>query len=332
MTNPQITIIGAGAWGTAFAIHLARHNYNVKLWIFEKDLAEQIQKQRINNVFLPDFELSENISPANDIAQTLENAEFVFWAVPTQHLRDIASIAKNHAANGAVHCVLGKGIERQNWQFPFQILSSTLNLDDVVVLSGPSFAEEVAQGKPTVLVAAAKSAEPAQKVQYLVSDEHLRVYRNDDPLGVSLGGAYKNIIAIGTGITDGLGLGHNTRAALVTRGLSEIVRFGEAIGAKRETFFGAAGLGDLVLTCTSEKSRNYSVGFRIGRGETFQQIASSMMQIAEGVHSTHGVLHIAREHNIELPIAIEVHNILWEGKKPVDGVRSLMSRPLKAEW
>ncbi len=325
----EVCVIGAGAWGTAFAIHLARIGLRPRLWVREEDVLESILRRRRNDLFLPTADIPEGVSATGDILSAAGDAEIIFWAVPTQHLRAVAQKAPKTKAS--LHVVMAKGIERESWLFPFQILEEVLG-GDVVVLSGPSFADEVASGKPTVLVASSKEMELAERIQHLISSESLRVYRNADPLGVSLGGAYKNIIAIAAGIADGMGLGHNARAALVTRGLSELVRLGEALGARRETLFGIAGLGDMVLTCTSRKSRNYTVGFRVGCGEHAEAVVTEMKQVAEGVYTTFGALHLAKELDVELPIAEEVHKVLWEGKSPDKALKDLMSRPLRLEW
>jgi len=326
----KISVIGAGAWGTAFANHMAQMGMPVMLWVREDDVCRQIESERVNRTFLPGIRLDDGIGSTTDLDNALANVEYVFWAVPAQHLRDVAQCAKPPA--NAIHIVMAKGIERNTWRFPFQILEEILAVENIIVLSGPSFAEEVAQGKPTVLVAASKSLNNARRIQHLISGAALRAYHSDDPLGVSLGGAYKNIIAIATGISDGLGFGHNARAALITRGLSELVRLGEMLGARRETLFGAAGVGDMILTCTSKISRNYSLGNRIGQGEKFGDIVDSMIHVAEGAYSTFGALHFAQSTDTELPIAIEVHEILWSGKDPLTGAKALMSRPLKSEW
>lgn len=326
----KISIIGAGAWGTAFAIHMVRRKFDVDLWVRETDLARRMEQNRINDIFLPDFPLPENVSPTSDISRALGDAEFVFWAVPTQFLSQVIGTVENHTEIPSIS--LAKGIERGTWRFPYRILSDSIGTGCIAVLSGPSFAIEVAAGQPTVMTVAAESHELATQIQKFVSDDKIRIYRSDDPLGVSLGGAYKNIIAIATGISEGLRLGQNARAALITRGLSEMVRLGEAIGAQRESLFGAAGVGDMILTCTSHISRNYGLGLRIGAGEKFGDIIASMNHVAEGAFSTFGALHIAKEYKIELPIATEVHHVLWKGKSPYDGLRALMSRPLKKEW
>jgi len=326
----KTSVIGAGAWGTAFSIHLARCGYKVKMWVRERELAGKMKTSRRNKTFLPDFEIPKNVFFTNDLREAIDFSPVIFWAIPTQFLRGFLSDIK--FSGDEINIILSKGIERDRWLFPYQIFEQATNSSRVCVLSGPSFAEEVARGLPTVLVAAAKNMKVAREIQHLVASQFLRVYRSDDVLGVSLGGAYKNIIAIAAGISDGLSLGHNARAALITRGLSEMVRLAERMGAKRETIFGAAGAGDMILTATSKLSRNYSVGFRIGKGEKFSSFKGEMIQVAEGVFSTFGAMHFAKIFDIELPIAEQVHNILWNDKSPEEGVKELMTRPLKEEW
>ncbi len=325
-----VAIIGAGAWGTAFAIHLARKGVSVVLWTREPEVAEQIAREKVNKVFLPNARIPESIHPTTSLDEAIEEKDLIFWVVPTQFLRGVAQ--KTRPSPDTVHIAMSKGIERDRWKFPHQILEETFQTRNIAVLSGPSFAEEVAEGMPTVMVASSENLELARQIQNFVSDEHLRVYRNPDPLGVALGGAYKNVIALATGISDGLGFGHNTRAALITRGLSELVRLGEKLGANRQTLFGIAGLGDMVLTCTSAKSRNYSFGLQLGKGIPAEQIIASWKHIAEGIYTTFGALHFAEKFGIELPIAESVHRIVWEKASPQDEVLRLMNRPLKQEW
>ena len=326
----KVAIVGAGAWGTAFAVHLARLGMRPHLWVRETEVLQSFEKEHRNSVFLPKIEIPENIIPTPSLDDAISGAERIFWVVPTQFLRNIVKSANPEP--DATHIAMSKGIERESWKFPYRILAETFNSEKIAVLSGPSFAEEVAIGKPTVMVSASKNLEISMEIQSLISDIHLRIYRSSDPLGVSLGGAYKNIIALSAGISDGLGLGQNTRAALITRGLSELVRLGITLGAEKETLFGSAGLGDMVLTCTSSMSRNYSVGFEIGKGKSANDILGNMKQVAEGIFTTFGAIHFAEKFSMELPINLSVHRIVWENRSPVDEVRNLMARPLKSEW
>ena len=334
MNNKQhdikATVIGAGAWGTAFALHLARCRFKVKLWVREKDVFESISTSRINTLFLPDIEIPESIEPTMSLDEAIGKTEIIFWAIPSQFLHSIAQDAKSQ--NDAIHIALSKGIERNTWRFPYEILGEFFGYDRIAILSGPSFAEEVASKKPSVLAIASNNIDHAKKIQALVSSSFLRIYSNPDPIGVSLGGAYKNIIAIASGICSGLNIGNNARAAIITRGISELIRLGVKIGAKSETIFGIAGLGDMVLTCTSNLSRNYSLGERIGMGEKANDILEDMQQVAEGVFTTFGALHLANKYAIELPITESVHRIIWMGSSPDEEVVKLMERPLKSEW
>lgn len=326
----KITVVGAGAWGTALAIHLAKKNLQVRLWVREADLLEIIENNRENEFFLPGIKIPEGVSATNGIGEAVCDAEIIFWAVPTQFLRSVVSKAVCSGATANV--VLSKGIERGSNAFPMDIIMDVLNTDAVVVLSGPSFAEEVVLEIPTILVSASRYIELAETIRDIVSSPFLRCYSSDDAIGVSVGSALKNIIAIASGIIEGIGLGHNTRAALITRGLYEIARLASAMGARKETIFGIAGMGDLVLTCTSKKSRNYAVGQKLGKGERLESALSEIGHIAEGVYTTEGALSLAKKFGVELPITLMVHRILWEGYDIRKAVTELMTRPLKSEW
>ncbi len=327
----KTAIIGAGAWGTASAIHLGRLGHWLDLWCYESNVAESILEFRENRIYLPEAVVPRSITPTNDLQKALKNKELVFWAVPTQFLSNIVDLSRKYVSPNAIHISLSKGIERKKIRFPIQILSGKFGDNRCGVLSGPTFANELAHQKPTVIVCASSSSDIYNRIQKIVSDETLRVYTNNDPLGVSLGGALKNIIAIATGISIGMKLGENARAGLITRGLSELVRLGKKMGAKKETLFGISGLGDMVLTCTSHKSRNFTFGFRIGQGEKPQDVLDSMTQIAEGVFSTEGALTLAKRYSVELPITSAIHQILWDNKSPEKTVIELMTRPLKKE-
>ncbi len=332
LNNEKISVIGAGAWGTAISIHIARLGYKVNLWVREKETLDCITNTKMNKLFLPNHIIPENVMPSNDINEIIKDSKILLWAVPTQHLRKIISDTISNIPKNAFHINLAKGIEREHNIFPYDILKEYFGENSVSVMSGPSFADEVAAGKPTVLVIASKNNNFAKKIQHMFSNESLRIYTSDDPIGVSLGGALKNIIAIAAGICDGMELGHNARAALITRGLSEIVRLGNAMNVNIKTLFGIAGVGDLILTCTSKKSRNYIFGLRIGKGEKTEDIIASMNQVAEGIYSTYGALYLAKKFNVEMPITKTVHQIIWNGKSPKQGVIELMTRPLKSEW
>lgn len=328
--NCKIAVIGAGAWGTAFAIHLTTKKFKPLLWVRETDLFEIIKNTSENKFFLPNIKIPSDVSVVNGINEATENADIIFWAVPTQFLRSVVS--KTKCTSDTINVVLSKGIERGSMAFPVDIIGEEWNTGRDVILSGPSFAEEVAIGIPTVLISASKKLELAKTIQDIVSSPSLRCYASDDVVGVSVGSALKNIIAIASGIIDGIGLGYNTRAALITRGLYEIAQLASAMGARKETIFGIAGMGDLVLTCTSKKSRNYTLGKKIGNGESLKAALSEIGHVAEGVYTTEGALSLAEKFGVELPITNMVHKILWENYDPKKAIAELMTRPLKTEW
>ncbi len=330
MGKIQMAVVGGGAWGTAFAMHLAKIAAEVPLWVREETVAHDINTLHENKTFLPNIELPRNLFAHNCLNETILGADIVFWVVPSQHLRAVIS---NAAANETcIHVIMTKGIERNTNLFPYEIAQSFFDSSQICVLSGPSFAEDVAQSRPAILACASHNAEIASFVQKSVSTQKLRVYVNPDPLGVSLCGAYKNIIAVASGMCNGLGLGESASAATITRGIAELVRLSKALGAKSETVFGIAGLGDMVLTCTSDKSRNFSLGKLLSSGVLHADTIERTLHVAEGIYAVFGALHFAREHKIDLPIAQAVFEALWENAAPATIATQLMLRPLKSEW
>jgi glycerol-3-phosphate dehydrogenase (NAD(P)+) len=329
-----IGVVGAGSWGTALANHLALKGYAIDLWVYEKEVKEQIENERRNHVFLPDAELSENIIPTNDIRTAVEGKDLVLIVVPSHVMRETAEMMKPHIAPEAILVSASKGIENKSHLTMLGVLKDVLpnvSEDSMVVLSGPSFAKEVAQQKPTVVAVASTSPHSAKLVQHVFASPEFRVYTNDDPAGVEVGGAIKNIIAIAAGISDGLDLGLNTRAALITRGLTEMRRLGACFGADPHTFAGLAGVGDLMLTCTGNLSRNHTVGVQLGEGKTLDEILQEMRMVAEGVKTTRSVYNLAQKLGIELPICNEVYKILFENQNPRTSINRLMTRSLKHE-
>ena len=329
-----IGVVGAGSWGTALANHLALKGYVIDLWVYEKEVKEQIENERRNHVFLPDAELSENIIPTNDIRTAVEGKDLVLIVVPSHVMRETAEMMKPHIAPEAILVSASKGIENKSHLTMLGVLKDVLpsvSEDNMVVLSGPSFAKEVAQQKPTVVAVASTSSHSAKLVQHVFASPEFRVYTNDDPAGVEVGGAIKNIIAIAAGISDGLDLGLNTRAALITRGLTEMRRLGACFGADPHTFAGLAGVGDLMLTCTGNLSRNHTVGVQLGEGKTLDEILQEMRMVAEGVKTTRSVYNLAQKLGIELPICNEVYKILFENQNPRTSINRLMTRSLKHE-
>ncbi len=325
-----ISIIGAGNWGTTIACHIAKKNYDVCLWVYEAELADIIRNTRKNLWYLPDIFIPENVRITSDFPDAVEKARFIINAVPTQFIRKVFSAPASYRSD-AVIINLSKGIERETLLLPSEILEEITGLQ-VAVLSGPSFAKEVSKGLPTAVTLASRDRHQGLLIQDIFSSEKFRVYLNDDLIGVELGGALKNVIAIASGIADGLGLGFNARASLITRGLAEITRLGIAMGAHRRTFSGLSGVGDLILTCTSNLSRNYSLGYRLGKGEKLAEIMKGTREVVEGVDTSDSAVRLAQRYSVEMPITEEVFEILHRDKSPVDALRELMTRPLKEEF
>jgi len=331
----HIAVIGAGAWGTALARLLAEHGQRVLLWTWLPDHAEAMRGDRENREFFRGFPLSDAIVPTSDMPEALGDASLVLLVVPTHAYRETLEKMKPWLAPNVPLVSAGKGIENKTLMLMSEVVIDVLGPQaeqSSTFLSGPSFAKEVAQGIPTNVVVASSNDELCQAVQHRLATDRFRVYASDDPVGVEVGGALKNVIAIAAGACDGLGFGHNTRAALITRGLAELTRLAVAKGGNVLTLAGLAGMGDLVLTCTGELSRNRTVGFELGRGKALDEVLSSLGHVAEGVGTAKSAYHLARELDVELPICFEVYRVLYEGKAPLDGVRDVLTRPLKKEW
>lgn len=333
----RIAVIGAGAWGTSLSIVLGRKGiHQIRLWAHEKQVAESIAATRINQAFLPGYVLPESVMCTNSLEVALESAEIVVSVMPSHHCRQLfESVARLLTSESRIVSAT-KGLEQGTLSRMTEVIQEVTRqcgfLPQVGALSGPSFAKEVARGDPTAITIAATDAKLTQVVQQEFSDPSFRVYTNDDVVGVELGGALKNIIAIAAGVCDGLGLGHNSVAALITRGLAEITRLVVACGGRRETMAGLAGLGDLVLTCTGELSRNRSVGVELGRGKKLVEIIAGMHgMVAEGVLTTTAAVGLARKHGIEMPITDQMELILQKGKPPRDAIYELMTRSGKSE-
>ena len=326
-------VIGAGSWGTTIAALLAGKDLDVSLWVREEDLALEIERTRINSVYLPGAELPPNIRASSSLEEVLEGARYVINVVPTQHIRAVFGQAGRFLANRKVFSLISasKGVENTTLKRPSEILKE-LTGRDAAVLSGPSFAKEVLERKPTAVTLAAKDRTEALLLQELLNTSYFRVYTHGDVTGVEMGGALKNVVAIAAGISDGLGLGNNARAALITRGLAEMKRLGVAMGAMEHTFFGLSGMGDLVLTCTATLSRNYSFGQKLASGLTASQISAASRTIAEGVATSKSVVELAERHRVEMPIARQVYNVIFESKSPIKAVEDLMGRSLKHEF
>ena len=327
-----IAVLGAGSWGTALAVHLGRIGHDVRLWARDERLAAEMERSRANRRYLPDTCFPDRLTPTADIGGALSGAGMVLLAVPSHGLRAVVRHCAAAVPSGAVLVSTTKGIEAESLRRMSQVISEEVGADrPVVVLSGPSFAAEVARGLPTVVVAASTDAAAASRVQDRFRGAAFRLYVSDDVPGVEIGGAMKNIIAIAAGAVEGLGLGHNSMAALITRGLAEISRLAGAEGGRRDTLAGLSGLGDLVLTCTGDLSRNRHVGVELGRGRPLDEILSSMHMVAEGVRTTGAALALGARHGIELPIAAEMAAVLEGRRAPREAVEALMGRRQRPE-
>ncbi len=327
----QTAVIGAGAWGTALADLLARNAHAVTIWAYESDVAASIMREHENPRFLAGVRIAPTVRATTDLASAVDGASLVCVATPSHLLRGILRHAAPHLTRSAPLCVASKGIETDTLALMSDVAAEEAVGHAVVALSGPSFAAEVAARQPTAIVAASDDDAASVLVQEALSNTHFRVYTHDDIIGVELGGSLKNVMAVAAGIVDGVGLGHNARAALITRGLAEMTRLGVAVGAKPATFAGLAGLGDLVLTCTGSLSRNRTVGLEIGRGATLAEVLAGKETIAEGVTTTRSAHALAAREGVEMPIVATVHRILFDGYPARLAVNELMSRELRAE-
>lgn len=328
----QIAVLGAGSWGTALAVHLGKQGHDVRLWARDGRLVDEMRKQGTNARYLPQLRLPEDVTSTGDMAAAIKGAAFVVFAVPSHGLRAVASDAAESVERNAVLVSATKGLETNSLSRMSRVIDEEIGgSSPVVVLSGPSFAAEVAQGLPTAVVAASSDAGAAAQVQHSFRGNTFRLYASDDVAGVEMGGAMKNIIAIAAGAVEGLGLGHNSMAALITRGLTEISRLACAEGGRRETLSGLSGLGDLVLTCTGDLSRNRHVGIELGRGRSLDEILTGMRMVAEGVRTTGAALALGARHGIELPITAEMAAVLDGRRSPKAAVEALMGRRQRLE-
>lgn len=329
----RVAVLGAGAWGTALAALLAGKGLDARLWTRRGELARSLRDARENKDYLPGVALPPNLLVSSDPSEALRDAPVLVWAVPTQHTRETLKLLIDSFSERPVLVCASKGIEIKGSCLLSKVVEEALAelRPSYFMLSGPSFAKEVGQGLPAAVSLGCSDIELGRKLIRLLSTDRFRVYANADLTGVELGGAVKNVIAIASGIADGLGFGDNARAALITRGLAEMSRLGEALGADPRTFMGLSGLGDLVLTATGDLSRNRQVGLRLGRGETLEQIMAGRRSVAEGVLTAKALRGLARERGLELPITEQVNAVLHEGKDPRQGVSELMSRTLKDE-
>lgn len=326
-----IAVIGAGSWGTTLACLLSDKGYDVSLWVYEKDLAEEIERTRINSVYLPDITFPDSLRVSHKIDEVVKKARYILNAVPAQYVRSTFKEAIPHISDEAIIISVSKGIERGTLLTISAVLKELSGLK-VAVLSGPSFAKEVIKRLPTAVTLATEDKNTGFILQEVFNMNSFRVYTHDDILGVELGGALKNVMAIASGISDSIGLGHNARASLITRGLVEMTRLGVAMGAQERTFSGLSSIGDLVLTCTSPLSRNYTVGIKLGQGIKLKDILNQIRGVAEGVATVKSAYELSKKYNIEMPIVEQVYRVIYEDKDPATAVNDLMSRSLKSEF
>jgi len=329
-----VTVLGSGSWGTALAIHLARLGHEVTLWARRADFAAELSRARENVVYLPGAMFPPTLQVEGSLDRACGRAAVLLFVCPSSGIRSLAEAVRPVLSGQPTLVSAAKGVEHETRMTMSAILEDVLgdlHRVRVGVLSGPSFAREVAIEVPTAVTAAARDPAVAEWIQQLCSGPTFRVYTTTDVVGVEIGGAVKNVIALAAGVSDGLGFGHNSRAALITRGIAEVTRLATRLGAERPTLSGLAGLGDLILTCTGDLSRNRSVGLRLGRGERLAEITASMKEVAEGVHNTRSVRDLARSVSVEMPITEEMYRLLYENKAPRQVVVDLMKRGLKRE-
>jgi glycerol-3-phosphate dehydrogenase (NAD(P)+) len=327
-------VIGAGGWGTSFSILLAAKGLPVRLWVREAEVCEQLEKNRVNHTFLPGFTLPPGVTFHRRLDEAMTNSEIAFIAVPSRFCRRLYQELAPWVTPRSVIVSLTKGMEETSLLRMSEVMEEIFAPDRrprVAVLSGPSFAQEVAAGLPAAVVTASRDLETARAVQHIVSGPSFRAYASADIVGVEIAGAVKNTMAIAAGISDALGFGHNSRAALITRGLAEMARLGVRCGGQRETFSGLAGLGDLILTCTGELSRNRRLGLELGRGRRLEDILSSTATVAEGVPTTQSAKRLSEKLDIEMPISEQVYRVLYERIDPRQALQELMARKLKEE-
>jgi glycerol-3-phosphate dehydrogenase (NAD(P)+) len=330
--HSTLAIVGGGSWGTALSVVLAPRFESVRLWVFERDLAERVASSRENDVYLPGIRVPENVLVVSDLNAVLDGAQILLCVVPSRHARRLYEQVLPRVDPATIIVSATKGLENETLLRMSEVLSEVARRPArIAVLSGPTFAKEVARGEPAAVVIASSDAEVARAVQAAFSGPTFRLYTNSDVIGVEVGGALKNIIAIAAGVVQGLGLGNNTQAALITRGLAEITRLAVAMGAQPMTLAGLAGLGDLVLTCSGELSRNRRVGIGLARGKTLAEITASTPMIAEGVETCRAAVALGARYGVDLPIIERMNAVLYRGESPRQALRDLMERSLKGE-
>lgn len=330
----NIGILGAGGWGTALAVLLHNNKHNITLWEYEKEYAHTLDEFRENFYYLPKVKIPKGIKITDDLDLCVYEKDIILVSTPTQYIRKVISNIKHIDLSRRIILSVSKGIENETLMTVSQIFLDVfkkIKKKNIVVVSGPSHAEEVSRQIPTAVVSSSEDNHNVETVQKAFSNKYFRVYRSNDIIGVELGGALKNVVAIAAGISDGAGYGDNTKAAIMTRGIREITRLGMKLGAREKTFQGLSGMGDLFVTCMSKLSRNRYVGEEIGKGKKLKQVLSEMKMVAEGVATTKSAYQLGKKHNVELPIIEQVYRILFSGKNPHDATKELMTRNLKKE-
>jgi len=330
----HLAIVGAGSWGTALAIVLAPRFASVRLWVYEADLADRLRESRENDVYLPGCQLPAHVAITSDLSQALEGADVVLSVVPSHVVRGLYQRMLPSLNDSMMFVSATKGLENDSLLRMSQVIGQVLRdhfQPNIAAISGPSFAQEVARGEPTALVVASDEPGLAERIQAAFSGPTFRLYTSSDTIGVEIGGSIKNVVAIGAGVLHGMGLGHNAMAALITRGLAEMTRLAMAMGAQAKTLAGLAGLGDLVLTCTGDLSRNRSVGVALAHGRKLNDIVSSMRMVAEGIKTTNAAVDLGRRWSVEMPISEQMYQVLHFGISPREAIERLMVRSLKGE-
>lgn len=326
----KITFLGGGSFGTALAKAMTQNGHEVMLWERNEERVREISEQHTNEKYLQGIRLPESLRATVELGEALNHRDMVVLAVPSSSIREVSGKIKSYLSGDEIIVSIAKGVDPKSLKPLSQTIFEVLDKDPVI-LSGPSHAEEVAQGLPTTLVASSRNELAMVRVQEAFSSNSLRVYRNHDLMGVEIGGAVKNIIALAAGISDGIGYGDNAKAALMTRGMTEIIRIGEKMGAETETFYGLTGIGDLIVTCTSMHSRNRRCGILIGQGKSMDEATKEVGMVVEGIKATQAFFELAKKYNVEMPITDAVHQILFEDVTPRDAVINLMNRELKRE-
>jgi len=331
MEKNKIMVLGGGSWGTALASLLAKNKEEVFFWVRNKEQFRSIKETRENKKYLPNIKIPDTVKVVNSYREAIDICNIVVLAIPSQNIRGLLVELKDYLSNSTLVVNVSKGIEQKTLKTISEVCKEIIPNNPYIVLSGPSHAEEVGKDLPTTVVAASENKNYAKKIQEIFTSNTFRVYTNEDVKGVELGGSLKNVIAIASGISDGLGYGDNTKAALMNRGIIEISRLADKLGADKMTFLGLAGIGDLIVTCTSMHSRNRRAGILIGKGKSVEEAIKEVGMVVEGIYTTEAAFKLAKENNVEMPIVEELYKIIYEGKKAKESVDSLMTRDKKDE-